>query len=200
MKTLLAICIVCIISITVLLQKEVTRNKKIQQKYEIAITNQNTLQMMLHRNMKAILKSNSSPIKKEAYLYQLTKSSKDSIKLVKIRERVVLFVPAQSCNVCYDEIYDALLYARDSLNYDIPIITGKEKYNEVRNMIRDLGFSTGVYYLTDNEYWDNISIKYAPFLAIIDSNQQISNCFIPLPNYPMYSYEYLTTIQTSKKH
>ena len=45
----------------------------------------------------------------------------------------MLFVPKQSCNVCYDEIYDALLYARDSLNYDIVTITEKEKICMERN-------------------------------------------------------------------
>lgn len=30
-----------------------------------------------------------------------------------IRNKIVLFVPAHSCNVCYDEVYDALKYSQD---------------------------------------------------------------------------------------
>ena len=91
-------------------------------------------------------------------------------------------------NVCYDEIYDALKIAKDSLSLDCLIITEKEKYNEVRNIIMDLGINNkNTSYLVDTTFWNSIDIAYAPFLSYIDDNLKCTHSFVPFPNHPPLS-------------
>ncbi|WP_296122944.1 hypothetical protein [uncultured Bacteroides sp.] len=145
--------------------------------------------------MTAILHSDGFRLEENASLYKYNAGQKIEVPIQKIENQVVLFVPKQSCNVCYDEIYDALLYARDSLNYDIVTITEKEKYNEVKNLISDLGFQSAIYYLAENTFWDSIKIQYAPFFGFVENSSICNHCFVPLVNYPEYSYLYLQTMQ-----
>lgn len=100
-------------------------------------------------------------------------------------------------NVCYDEIYDALKFAKDSLSLDCLIITEKEKYNEVRNIIMDLGINNkNTSYLVDTTFWNSIDIAYAPFLSYIDDNLKCTHSFVPFPNHPQYSYHYLDILKS----
>ena len=77
----------------------------------------------------------------------------------------------------------------------IVTITEKEKYNEVKNLISDLGFQSAIYYLAEDTFWNSIKIQYAPFFGFVENRFICNHCFVPLVNYPEYSYLYLQTMQ-----
>ena len=191
----LLLCVVLLLVSSYFLNRKTRECQKLQQKILVQEANSNTLHKVLHRNMSAILRSNGFRLKDCASLYKNRVGQNIEVPIQEIENQVVLFVPKQSCNVCYDEIYDALLYAKDSLDYDIVTITEKEKYNEVKNQISDLGFQSEVYYLVEDAFWSSIKIQYAPFLGLVDNHLVCNYCFVPLVNYPEYSYLYLQTLQ-----
>lgn len=190
------LCVVLLLAATYFLNRKTKECQELQQKVLVLEANSKTLHKVLRRNMTAALHSAGFHLKDYTFLYQYKGEQKKEIPIQKVRNQVVLFVPKQSCNVCYDEIYDALLYARDSLNYDIATITEKEKYNEVRNQISDLGFQSEVYYLEEDTCWNSIKIQYAPFLGFVDDCLVCNHCFVPLVNYPEYSYLYLQAMKS----
>lgn len=57
--------------------------------------------------MTAILHSDGFRLEENASLYKYNAGQKIELPIQKIENQVVLFVPKQSCNVCYDEICDA---------------------------------------------------------------------------------------------
>lgn len=189
------LCLTLLLASTFFLSRKTKECQKLQQEILVQDANSKTLHKVLHRNMAAILRSDGIQLKDFASLYKNSAGQKIEVPIQEIKNQVVLFVPKQSCNVCYDEVYDALLYAKDSLNYDIVTVTEKEKYNEVKNQITDLGFQSAIYYLAEDAFWNSIKIQYAPFLGFVDSRFVCNHCFIPLVNYPEYSYLYLQTLQ-----
>lgn len=188
-------CAILLLVSTYFLDKKNREYQRLQQEVLVLEANSKTLHKILHRNMVAILHSNGFQLNDCISLYKYNAGQKIEEPIQKIKNQVVLFVPKQSCNVCYDEIYDALLYAKDSLNYDIITITEKEKYNEVKNLIFDLGFQSTVYYLIEDTFWDSVKIQYAPFLGFVDNHFICNFCFVPLVNYPEYSYLYLQVMR-----
>lgn len=189
------LCVISLLASTCFLNRKTKECQKLQQKILVQETNSKTLHKVLRRNMTAILHSDGFRLKESTSLYKYNAGQKTEVPIQKVKNQVVLFVPKQSCNVCYDEIYDALLYARDSLNYDIVTITEKEKYNEVKNLISDLGFQSAIYYLAEDTFWNSIKIQYAPFFGFVENRFICNHCFVPLVNYPGYSYLYLQTMQ-----
>lgn len=188
-------CVVLLLVSSYFLNRKTAECQKLHQKVLVLEANSNTLHKVLRRNMTAILRSNGFQLRDCASLYTNRVGQKTEVPIQEVENQIVLFVPKQSCNVCYDEIYDALLYAKDSLDYDIVTITEKEKYNEVKNQISDLGFQSEVYYLVEDAFWNSIKIQYAPFLGLVDNHLICNYCFVPLVNYPEYSYLYLQTLQ-----
>lgn len=200
-KTIEYLAVICVVSLllsTFLLYRKTKECQVLEQKNSIQMANSTTLHKVLSRNMKATMYFDCTQLNDDIFLYKYSNGKTDSIPIGNIKNQNVLFVPKQCCNVCYDEVYDALLYAKDSLNIEIIAITEKEKYNEVRNIIHDLGFKLNVYYINSFSFWKSTSIEYAPFFSYIDKYLRCNHCFIPLVNYPEYSYLYLRNI--SKKY
>ena len=193
------LCTILLLVSTYFLNSKTKECQRLQQKILVQDANSNTLHKVLRRNMSAILCSDGFQLKNCTSLYKYDAGRNVEVPIQETENQVVLFVPKQSCNVCYDEIYDALLYARDSLNYDIITITEKEKYNEVKNLISDLGFQSDIYYLAEDTFWNSIKIQYAPFLGFVNSSFICNHCFVPLVNYPEYSYLYLQIMQGKSK-
>lgn len=188
----LVLCIsLCFISF--LLVKRTSDYVFWKEKYRLHSTNSGIFHEVLNRNMECVMKTDGTVISEGKYLYKIYNMKQDSLPVSSLSNSLSLFVPEKSCNVCYDEVYDALKYAQDSLSLECLIITGKGKYNEVRNIIKDLGISIkeNTYYLEDSVFWNDISIVYAPFLSYIDGNLKCTHSFIPFPNHPQYSYAHL---------
>ena len=188
------ICILLLLTSTVLLYRKTKECQVLEQKVNVQTANSTTLQKIISRNMKAIIYFDHTQLNENIFLNTYINGKKDSIPIKNVQDKNILFVPKQSCNVCYDEVYDALLYARDSLNYDVITITEKEKYNEVRNILHDMGFKASIYCFDTQSFWQSTSIEYAPFFSYVDKHLKCCHSFIPLPNYPEYSYLYLRTI------
>lgn len=193
-KYMVALCVLMLFLSSFFLYCKNKECHKLKQYISVQEANNITLHDVLSRNLKATIYSDEAQLDRNTYLYKISQGKKDSIPLFELMSHIILFVPKQSCNVCYDEVYDALIYAEDTLNYDIITITEKEKYNEVRNIIRDLGFQLDVYYLNDTLFWTSLSIEYAPFFGRINQSFKCCHCFVPIVNYPQYSYLYLKNI------
>lgn len=191
---LAVLCILLLLVSTVLLYHKVKECKYLDQTVSVQKSNYETLKKIISRNMKAVIYSDNIQLDKGASLYMYRNNKKDSVSIRCLKHKNILFVPRQSCNVCYDEVYDALLYAKDSLNYDVITVTEKEKYNEVRSILYDMGFNVDVYYSDSPIFLQSLSIEYAPFFSYVDERLKCCHSFIPLPNYPEYSYLYLKAI------
>lgn len=85
-------------------------------------------------------------------------------------------------------------YAKDTIGIEPLIVTEEGKYNETRNILKDMEFSLEVYSLNDNHFWNSLKIIYAPFFSYVDDDIRCRHCFIPYPNYPSYSFIYLKNI------
>lgn len=183
--------ILCVVSF--MLTKRTEENLLWQEKYALQDVNNGTFHEVLARNMKSIINTDGTIMNGKNLLLKIYHTKQDSLPVKFLANKLSLFVPAKSCNVCYDEIYDALKYAQDSLDLDYAIITEKSKYNEVRNIVMDLGISVkeNTYYLVDSVFWNSISIAYAPFLSYIDGDLRCCHSFVPFPNHSQYSYHYL---------
>jgi len=192
--------ILCIISF--ILVKRTEESILWREKYALQNINNGTFHEVLARNMKSIINTDGIMIDGRNLLRKIYHTKQDSLPVRLLANKLSLFVPAKSCNVCYDEIYDALKYAQDSLNMECFIITEKGKYNEVRNIIMDLGISVkeDTYYLVDSTFWNGISIAYAPFLSYIDENLKCCHSFVPFPNHSQYSYHYLRLLWSRYFH
>ena len=193
-KLMVSLCVLMLLFSSFLLYCKNREYHKLEQYINVQKANHITLQKVLYRNLKATIYSDEAQLNKDKYLYEITQFGRDSIHLFELMNHNILFVPKQSCNVCYDEVYDMLTFAKDTLRYNIITITEKEKYDEVRNIIRDLGFQSNVYYLNDTVFWAALSIEYAPFFGRINESFKCCHCFVPIVNYPQYSYLYLKTI------
>lgn len=183
--------ILCVVSF--MLTKHTEENRLWREKYALQEINNNTFHEVLNRNMKSVINTDGIMMNGKTHLRKIYHNKRDSFPVALLTNKLSLFVPAKSCNVCYDEIYDALKYAQDSLGLEYSIITEKDKYNEVRNIVMDLGISIkeNTYYLEDSIFWNSISVAYAPFLSYIDENLKCCHSFVPFPNHPQYSYHYL---------
>lgn len=196
---MITLCVLMLLISSFLLFSKNKECRKLEQYITVQKDNNITLQKVLYRNLEATIKSDEAQLERNSYLYKISQGRKDSIPLFELINHNILFVPKQSCNVCYDEVYDALIYAVDTLHYNMVTITEKEKYNEVRNIIRDLGFQSDVYYLKDTVFWSSLSIEFAPFFGYINESFRCCHCFVPMVNYPKYSYLYLKTITEKYK-
>lgn len=195
---LIIVCVLCgLLCFLSFLLVENTKNiASLRKKYQLQCVNDDTFEKVLSRNLKAVICSDGEQLNQHSYLWTIQKNRKDSCLCEELAGELVLFVPKLSCNVCYDEIYDALKYAKDSLNQEIIIVTEKEKYNEVRNIILGLGInnSNNIYYLKNDIFWNSIAIVYAPFLAFVNNELTCMHSFIPIPNHSNYSYEYIKNL------
>lgn len=191
---LVVVIFIAFISASYSLYNQRKEKKTLYTKNLILKANYETFQKVVSRNQEAILFSDYVSIDSNSRIgrYIDNKIKKYSCELLK--NKIALFVPEKACNVCYDEVYDALQYANDSVKVDVVIITGESKYNETRNIINDLGISSQVYSLDDDIFWNSMDIVYAPFFSFVDNNLQCRHCFVPYPNHPRYSYEYLKHI------
>lgn len=169
-------------------------NQVIYTKSLILKSNYETFQKVVLRNQKANMFSDYVFISSNSKIGRFNKNKIEKMTCDFLRNKLILFVPEKSCNVCYDEVYDALQYATDSIKTEIVIVTGEGKYNETRNIINDLGIAFSVYSLDDDIFWDSIDITYAPFLSYVDDNLCCRHCFVPYPNHPKYSFEYFNNI------
>lgn len=194
-EILLGICCLCLLGMSYLYFSKTKQTLSLQKESIIQKANEDTFHKILSRNQKAIFFSDYTPLNKNSYLCFVKSGILDSVLSVNLIDKITLFVPAHACNVCYDEVYDALRYSRDSLLIEPQVITEKAKYNEVRNLVNDLGFNINVFYLKDRDFWEKLSIAYAPFLAYLDKELECKHCFIPFPNNPEYSYEYLKNVR-----
>lgn len=194
LELLPVLCVILLVFLSVLLRLKSNECAKLYRENAVGNANFRTLRKILSRNLKATVLSDYAVINTGDCLYFFSANAIDSTSICQLKNRSVLFVPKQSCNVCYDEVYDALLYARDSLNSEIITVTEKEKYNEVRNMIYDLGFVSKVYYLKDDVFWKSMKIEFAPFWGYIDDDLRCRHCFIPIVNNEGISYDYLKTL------
>lgn len=73
-------------------------------------------------------------------------------------------------------------------------MTEEGKYNETRNILRDMNISAEIFSLEDKVFWESIQIVYAPFLSYVDNEVRCRHCFIPFPNPPDYSFEHLKSV------
>lgn len=90
--------------------------EKLFQKYTLQKVNNSTFHEMLFRNQKAVISSDYVSISPTSLMFNYDKGRKEDYWAGDIlRERIILFVPEKACNVCYDEIYEILQYAQDSL-------------------------------------------------------------------------------------
>lgn len=167
---------------------------KLYQAYTVQKLNNETFHKVLSRNQKAVAFSDYISINPKSNMKDYSNNQNHTFSCNILKGKIVLFVPEKSCNVCYDEVYDALQYAKDSLNIELLIVAGERKYNETRNILKDMGISSDVYSLNDDKFWDSLKIVYAPFLSYVDNDIRCRHCFIPFPNHPDYSFRYLKNI------
>ena len=186
--------VTCVVSL--LLIRQTHNHVLLNEKYLLQKINNETFHGVLERNMTSVINTDGVAVSGDRYIYRIYNQKKDSLLMDQLVNSLILFVPQKSCNVCYDEIYDALKYAHDSLNIKYSIITEKGKYNEVRNVIMDLGINMRecTYYLEDSMFWNKISVIYAPFLSYLDDALTCRHSFIPFPNHSKYSYHYLNLL------
>ena len=190
-EILLALCCIFLIVMSVLCFQQTKKLASCKEANIILRANSDTFHKVLKRNQKAVLLSDYALVREDAGIVYVNDGKLDSVCSTRIKNKIVLFVPAHTCNVCYDEIYDALKYAQDSLSVAPLVVTEREKYNEVRNIISDLGFHLDIFYIKDSDFWKEVSIIYAPFLSYVDDELRCRHCFVPLPNHPEYSFGYL---------
>lgn len=193
-ELLIVVIFIAFIVVSYSLYNQRKEKQVIYTKNLILKANYETFQKVVSRNQEANLFSDYVTIRSNSRIGKFNKNKIEKTTCDFLRNKIILFVPEKSCNVCYDEVYDALQYAIDSIKTEIVIVTGEGKYNETRNIIKDLGISSSVYSLDDDIFWDSIDIVYAPFLSYVDDNLRCRHCFVPYPNHPKYSFEYLNNI------
>ena len=180
--------------VSILLFKSNYKRKLLIMNYKAVNINSKTFQDVVKRNLIATLMTDNFKLNKDDYLYIYTANKVDSFPILELKNQIALFIPDGSCNVCYDYVYDVLCYCRDSLNYKLKTVTNKRKRNEVQNILHDIGLKTEVLCLENDNIWEDLQIKHAPFFCLINEDLVCSHCFIPIPNYPKYSYTYIKTL------
>jgi len=173
------------------------QRKDFHELYERCIilkANEDTFHKVFLRNYKAILQTDFMGINPLSNMECYQALEKKSLSCAVLKGKIVLFVPEKSCNVCYDDVFEILQYSEKSMSVDPLIVTTKGKHNEVRNMVKDIGFQIDVYCLDDKDFWNSLHVVYAPFLSYVDEKLQCRHCFIPFPNHPDYTVTYLEHI------
>lgn len=193
-ELLIAVVFIAFICASYSLYYQRKENQVIYTKSLILKSNYETFQKVVSRNQKANMFSDYVLISSNSKICVFNKNKIEKMTCDFLRNKLILFVPEKTCNVCYDEVYEALQYATDSIKTEIAIVTGEGKYNETRNIIDDLGIAFPVYSLDDDIFWNSIGIIYAPFLSYVDDNLRCRHCFVPYPNHSKYSFEYLNNI------
>ena len=163
--------------VSILLFKSNYKRKQLIMNYKAVNINSKTFQDVVKRNLIATLMTDNFKLNKDDYLYIYTANKVDSFPILG-----------------YDYVYDVLCYCRDSLNYKLKTVTNKRKRNEVQNILHDIGLKTEVLCLENDNIWEDLQIKHAPFFCLINEDLVCSHCFIPIPNYPKYSYTYIKTL------
>jgi hypothetical protein len=129
------------------------------------------------------------------YCYKYGKPNVDSISTQYLTYKILLIIPELSCNSCYDDVYDFIQYATDFLNINISILTTRNRYREITNILSDYSLQTDLYYIkTDHFLEDNDTIEFAPYFIFMDQHKICYHLFIPQPNHPYLTKTYLTNM------
>lgn len=167
--------------------------KQLKRQNIISRNNYLTLQESIKKNMQARISSDNIYFGKDTVFYFPDKTE-NKTNLSKFTEQLILVIPEKSCNVCYDEIYEALKYATDSLKLTINLFTSKHRYRETKNMMAEFKILGDLYYFPSDFLTTQISIEFAPYFIYIDQQKQGKNIFIPFTQFPSLTYYYLQAI------
>jgi hypothetical protein len=111
--------------------------------------------------------------------------------------KILLVIPELSCNACYDDVYDFIHYANDSLHITIPIFTVKNRCREIKNIMSDYSLQTDLYYIESSHFFEGNKdeIEFAPYFLFLDQRKICHHIFIPQPNHPYLTKTYLTNMK-----
>lgn len=172
---------------------------KILEKYKIAYkineSNFNTFKKSINESLSKIILLDHLKILPE-YCYVYNKKNTDSISTNCFANKILLIIPELSCNSCYDDVYYFLHYASDSLGINIPILTTKTRYREIKNILSDYSLKSDLYYIKLNYFLKSKDeIEFAPYFIYVDHDKTCYHMFIPLTNHPDLTKTYLINIK-----
>jgi hypothetical protein len=198
-KPAIIISVISVLSFLCLSFYTSCKTKKLLKKYEIAYqiteSNFNTFENAINESWSKIILSDHSTLVPE-YCYTYNQREIDSLNTQYFTNKILLIIPELSCNTCYDDVYDILHYAEDSLGISIPILTAKNRYREIINILLDYSLRTDLYYVrTDWFFSENDEIEYAPYFVFMNQYKICYHFFIPQPNHPHITKRYLTNIK-----
>lgn len=130
---LLGLCCLFLLGMSYMIYHQRKEQVILYQKYILQKTNNNTFHKILSRNQEVITFSDYTSINPKSIITSYNGNLNNTFSVEILKGEIVLFVPEKSCNVCYDEVYDALQYAKDTMNVEVLIVT--EEKNTMKRAI-----------------------------------------------------------------
>jgi hypothetical protein len=199
-KTSIIIVIICLVifpsymcfKATKLLEKNKISNQIINSNFKI-------FQDVINESLsKTILADQRMFFPEHFYKYGIQKI--DSINVESFINKIILVIPELSCNTCYDDVYEFIRYAKDSLSIDIPILTTKNRYREIVNILSDNLIQTDLYYTNENHFFeDNDNIEFSPYFVFMNQYGICNHLFIPQANHLYLTETYLISMKQRYK-
>jgi hypothetical protein len=169
-------------------------SEKYKRMYQIKELNFNTFQNSINESLSKTILTDHRIMVPE-YCYKYGKQNTDSINVQYLVNKILLIIPELSCNTCYDDVYDFIRYANDSLDMKISILTSKNRYREITGILSDYSLQTDLYYIKTSHFiGDKDEIEFAPYFIFMDQHKSCYHLFIPQPNHPYLTKTYLTNI------
>lgn len=107
-------------------------------------------------------------------------TSYNTATLGQFTKQLILVIPEQSCNICYDEVYEYVKYANDSLNIKVNIFTSKHRYREIKNMLTQFEIPIYLYYFSDDFPKKQHAIEFSPYFVYIDQKKRSKRNIYPV--------------------
>jgi hypothetical protein len=171
---------------------------ELQEKFVTQVSNYNTFMGVVTETTSLRVLSNDKSLNSE-YLYEHNHQKIDSIAIRDVVNHMFLFIPENSCSSCYDDMYNFIQYAKDTLEMKILPVTVRNRYREIKRILTEHTTSNLYYVTSDSFLKGGDDIQYMPYFVFVDQEQIGRNLFVPLINHAYVTKAYLTRMKQRYK-
>lgn len=184
---LLTVCCVFILYISYDKDRGYLKQQKISER------NYATLQKSIRETTAFTVLSDCKSLSPKDSLIHITENEKIFFSWDDLHKKIFLIIPERSCNTCYDEVFESINYAKDSLQLEVEALTTSNTYKEVINTFKDFHLSIKLYYSYNSHLFSDVKLSNTPYFININ-DMKFQNLFIPIKNQSHLTRSYLVAM------